>query len=456
MNDKDYIKDFKEKRIQKKPLDKKILIAIFGAVLLIIFLILILIPKTPKNVSDRIKDGYVSDETETSDTIKGLFYELDDDNYLVDIVSLDDAISADIIKTDNGYAIRTEKIQFTVVADSDSYYINSNKISDDSNYIKPVNVRGKLYADTRSIFDVFGYSIDYHVNTNNNVVEMKLTKTGTDNYVMITAKNEVPETIVPTEPQIEESAVNPENNINQPGSENILPTVPQPTMNSNVTEESEEAETEAEEPTPAETIPEVERSKEMPNRKTDEEFQQIWNKDSNDLTNIFQGGTPSYDNKPFEKRTDDFLAFNPMSGGIYYDTISVLHNPTSGEFIIATFSADWSDQEMNTPMEESKAYYRGIPAVYEATIKELLGQNAGTEFYNWIKAHADKMTTGGYISKFDENGKLISEWVDGEVGDGVMASSISFEDWSYKETDDGLRFDVTREGEGFVIRIYKN
>lgn len=452
LNEKDFEKDFTSKRKIEKKINKKIIAcAGCGAAVLLAALGIFFIKSN--SGSGTAIDGYVSEDGENpSGTITELFYKKGK-HYLSDIKAMDSVITADVIATDDGYAIRTEDAQITVVKDQDYYYINNNKISDDSDYIKPVLIRGKLYCDTDTIFNSLSYDTEYNLNSDHTLIELSLTKSEGNNYSEINTKDTEIETIAPTEPQIEEGSINKTQDINKPKNDNELQTVPQPTAEYT-------PETEPETIASTEDIPvsEVERPTEMPNRKSEEKFNQIWKTDETNISNVFKGGVPSYGNKVYKKRTDDFIAYNPMAGGIYYDTISILHNPTSNqnEFILATFSADWSDQAMNTPMDQDKKYYENIPRIYEATIKQLLGENEGTNLYNWIKEHADKTTTGGYIAKIDKDGKVYTEWTDGEVGDGVMASKMNFEDWQYKETDDGLRYNVCRDGDGFIIRIYKN
>lgn len=460
--------------ITKKPskkitIDQKRKIAGAGALLAVLIIVIgAAVLKRGNDAGEKtaVKNGEITDGSTSSYTIENLFYEVGKDQYLINIGDLDEAISADVIKTDNGYAIRTQKKQVTVLTDEDAYYVDANKITEDDGYIKPVNFRGGIYADTRTIFDVFGYSVSYKTNADDTFVSMTITRTGDDPYTVITPHKEEIETLPETKPQVEESAIHKEVDINKPVDDASLQTVPQPTERMYGEDETEtyaetsaaETESPVEETTVTETMAQVERTKEMPNRKSDEEFNETWKEDKKYLTDLFKGGTAEYGNIPYREVADNYIAFNPMTKATYYDTISVIEEPGLGnnEFIVATFAEDWDDLEGLTPFEASKAFYRGIPAMYERTIKKLLGENTGTEFFNWLKAHADKKTKGGYIGKFDEKMNLYTEWTDDEVGDGIQASKISFEEWISRTTDDGLRFDVTQQGNGFKITIYKN
>lgn len=445
--------------------EKKVMAAAAGLILLTLIGAAVWKNKGEGSAEGILKDGLITDGDTSSDEISDLFYEVKKGKYLVNISDLDEAISADVIKTDNGYAIRTQTKQVTVLTDEDAYYIDANKISDDDGYIKPVNYRGGIYADTDTLFEAFGYTASYETNPDNTIVVMTINHTGNDPYIEINPYKAESESVPETSPQVEEGAIQTEADINNPSNKEELQTVPQPTeetteISTESTEEIKESEGESSESevTVSETMAQIERKKEKENRKLDEEFKELWAKDKSELTDLFKGGTAEDGNVPFKQVSDNYIAFNPMDKATYYDTISVTEYPEREDerFIVATFAQDWDDLADLTPYETSKAFYRGIPAMYESTIKKLLGENAGGEFYNWLKAHADKKTMGGYIGKFDENGNLCTEWTDGEVGDGINASAISFEEWIERTSDDGLRFDVARQGDGFSITIYKN
>ena len=173
------------------------------------------------------------------------------------------------------------------------------------------------------------------------------------------------------------------------------------------------------------------------------------------MKNVFQNGHPSTGNVPYTERTEDFIAFNPMNKAIYFDTISVQHYSEGRTFMETVIASEWSDLALNTSNEDSKAFYNGIPAMVEAAIKETVGEEAGIRLFTWIKEHADQTKTGGYIATYDDAGKPVAVWSDGQVGDGIMSTEMNFEGWQGQRTDDGLLFDVSREGEGIRIVVSK-
>ena len=434
-------------------------------------IVAILINRTTK--AENFISGYIITEGKQTEQIESLFYHTGD-RYMIDINQVDELLNLDVIATSEAYIIRSSKNQIEIIPNSQDYVVNLNKIKEDDSYLVPFKHESGIYVDTEAVFSVFGYSTSYQSNSDQTVVELFLTKTDGDPYETITLKDKVPVEVKETEKQIEEGAISQTPDINQPGN-NTLPTVPYP-------EETKPVETEPfseekfledggvypddiqeiidnrPEETDAPITPQiVERPETTPNKMSDEEFETIWNEAKNNIAEVYKTGSPATGNVPYLERTEDFIAFNPMNKAIYYDTISVLHNPSEeGVFMEINISAEWSDMALNTDNAESAAFYKSIPAMVEATIKNAIGENEGGELYSFIKEHADKTRMGGYIATHNENGEVVSIWSDGEVGDGIMSTELNFEQWQGRETDDGLRYYTARKGEGIVIKIYKN
>lgn len=425
--------------------------------------------------SDGYANGYIICENESSEEIENLFYR-SGDRYLIELAQLDKCLDLDAIKSDGGYVIRTPKVQCTMKSEEESYKINANTIQDDDNYITPAENSHGFYADADTLFDVFGYQTSYKTNDSGKLVELTLTKADGSAYDTIHISTEVPET-EDARSQVEEGILNQDPESGKPGGTS-LPTVPQPTSPSEEeTEPSapvsegdflENGETYPDEiqevidnrPEPQETeAPKkqiIERPTENPNKKRNEEFQQQWDQVSENLKKTYSTGATPTGKEPVKERTKDFIAYNPMSGAIFYDTISVLHDPADGAFMEATIANEWSDMALNTDHEQTKAFYESIPGMVEATLKDMLGANTGEELFQFIKEHADRTANGGYIAYHDEKNEIQTEWTDGPVGDGINAGEIDFEKWQDRTTDDGLRFYVARSGGGIFIKVYKN
>lgn len=462
--------------------NKKVLIAgtTAGVATLIAFLVL-----AGRTRSYGYSDGYITCGDESSDTIENLFYQSEDNRYLVELEKLDKCMDLVVIPSDGSYIIRTSKVQCTVRNKDSSYDINTNTIRDDDNYIAPVESDKGFYADADTIFSIFGYETTYKTSKDGNLVEMVLQKSDSSSYgTLHIEKEQVEEN--ETRNQIEEGILNQNPTTGQPGSSK-LPIVPRPESNisnSDVNDATKEEQSSSSAPQSEEEFLEnggiypedvqdvidnrpeqieteapkkiIDRPDTTQNKKSDEEFQQQWDQISNTLSDAYSKGTTPTGTEPGKKRTDDFIAYNPMSGALYYDTISILHDPSDGAFIEATFSDEWSDLAMNTDHEKTKAFYESVPGMVETTLKSILGNNMGEELFLFIKENADRTQTGGYISHRDENNEIQTEWTDGPVGDGINAEEIDFENWQGKVTDDGLRFYVARSGNGFFVKVYKN
>lgn len=427
---------------------------------------LVFMKKQPQK--NGISDGIITCGEDTSEQISNLFLR-DQSKYLIELQGLDDHMDLDVIPVQNStdsYMIRTSKIQCTVSLGDGTYSINGNKISDDDNYTAPVKVENGFYADADILFNLFGYTPVYETNMDHSVVHMTLQKQDEGSYGLLHIDEEEKEIESPRS-QLEQAMVDQTLQLNQPG-DSSLPTVPHPSQEP--AEEESESES-IEETLPAEVQeiidnrPEqetkapasiVDKPIENPNKKTEEEFDQQWNEVKSDLKQAYSQGTTPTGKAPYEERGDSMIAYNPMSGALYYDTISVSYEPSDGALMTATFANEWSDQAMNIDNEQTKKFYESIPQMVETTLKSMLGDNAGEELYQYIKENADRTTTGGYLVYHDERGNLATKWTDGQVGDGIQASEIDFEKWQDKHTDDGLRYYAARSGEGFMVKVFKN
>ena len=478
MDDKNYIDMKLSESVPEKPTNKKLPYIISGIIFLILFFIFLISRISHKSDIPEFTDGYITIGTASSATYEDLFYKVND-RYLIDLEGLDKTTSLDTITTVDGLAVNNVFDQVFIAPGESSYYINSNKISDDDNYIPPVVFDEKVYADTDAILSGIGYKTTYNFSADKSMVELIIEVTDKDRYHTITSNKELEkdDDEIAEMPQAEENAIsNPGLDINRPGEE--LQTVPRPDRTEETAAEtkaetlpSETEESNMEETIPEETISETEESEDIPveteeeeppreynpNRKTDEEFQQIWNEDKEALKNIYQNSTSNFRQDAYDEISENFIGFNIAKGAIYSNTISVVHDTVNGEFEYISFNGDWSDQALNVTSEDSKAYYLGVPEVYRQTLVTVLGENIGNELFNYIKAHADRTITGGYIAQINpETNSVESVWTDGEVGNGIDAQHIDFEAWQNRETDDGLRFDVVRSGNGINIMVYKD
>ena len=400
--------------------------------------------------------GYIESEGTVSDEYDGLFLSKQDGRYLVELELLDKCLDLDVIKTSEGFAIRTTKHQITVIPEGTDYIVNSNRISGDDSYLPPETVNGSVYADTKTIFDVFGYAQEYSVNTDGSLVKLFLTKADGDPYETIRAEKKKAQDIEETKPQIEELAVRESLSLDKPGAE--PETLPVPEEKAETSGKSEEKTTASETETAGSNEKPLRIDRPVTVYKmTEEEFDREWKKDRDTLAAVYESAVSSSPDQPsFEQRSDDFIAFNPMSSGIYYDTVSVQHDPVTGEFADIIISHEWSDQAGISDDERSNAYYAGIEEVVRKTLVTTLGQNAGTELFQYIKAHADIKQPAGYVVRKNEHGQLESMWVEEPVGDGIMASEMDFTEWQGRHTDSGLRFSVSHHGNGIEIRIFKD
>lgn len=479
MEDQNYIDMKLNESLPEKKQNKNLPYIIIAILFILILLILLFSRVGKKSDIPEFMDGYITVGTASSPTYSDLFYK-SGEKYLIDLEGLDKTTNLDTITTSDGLAVNNIFDQVFVSPGYDYYYVNSNKISDDDNYTAPVVIDEKVYADTDIILNGIGYDTTYNFSADKSVIELKIDVKDKDRYYTVIPNKELEkdeEDEIAEMPQAEEGAIeNPGLEVNRPGEE--LQTVPRPEQtkseddkkNLPVIPSETEAETNPEEtegmtevPSEIEEIEETTVAQEPeepareynPNRKTDEEFEAIWAEDKEELKNIFENSTPNFKQDAYKELSSNFVGFNIAHGAIYGNTISVIHDTTSGEFLYISFNGDWSDQANNITSEESRAYYLGVPEVYRKTLVTCLGENVGTELFNYIKAHGDRTITGGYVARVNPETKAVeSVWTDGEVGNGVDAQHIDFEAWQDRTTDNGLRFDVVRNGNGIDIFVY--
>lgn len=219
---------------------------------------------------------------------------------------------------------------------------------------------------------------------------------------------------------------------------------------------------------------------------------EIWNMMVDRLENVYKEAIPNNNTSgmtyAYEPTKDKGISFDKGDGATVGNEITVFHDNTSyGTYITAVIGNAWSDQELNVGSAVSKASYAGSPFVKEKTIKAIIGDQIGQELFSYVRAYAEK-TTSGYISELDENGNIIhgywaidpstvSEalpfgdpnapevWVDDpnapgwrliwsdNYGNGIAAETLDLSAWQNRTTDYGKRFSVVYDG-GLRIHVY--
>lgn len=126
-----------------------------------------------------------------------------------------------------------------------------------------------------------------------------------------------------------------------------------------------------------------------------------------------------------------------------YGEIGIEHNDQwFGTFVTAWLGNEWSDLERKFDTAISKASYSQKPDIKEKTIKTVVGDKIGTELFNYIKQHADKVIPD-------------AEWNPNGNPDGIKASKLDFSAWQNRKTDYGKTFSVEVTGEVINIKVYK-
>jgi len=134
----------------------------------------------------------------------------------------------------------------------------------------------------------------------------------------------------------------------------------------------------------------------------------------------------------------------------------------------------WSDMASTMIDAAGTAHYSDTSFVHEKTLKTVLGNNVGGEFFNYIKPFADQ-TASGYVPARDANGNLIHGWdedildangnITGSIfhedpnapgckleyisnaGDGINTDLLNLSNWQNRTTDYGRKFSIgTYEG----------
>jgi len=422
---------------------KQILIgaAAAGAAVLCLFL---LNTGKGKNDSFEIKNGYITLEGTSSEVSSGMFYEKNG-AFRINLTGLDLHTDLDVIKNKGSYIIANMSNQMKITPDVKEYDFNSVTFSEDATYLAPIVIDDYVYADSNMIFGLFGYDVEYQYNSGKTAVEAILTQK--ENFNKDDKKITVMEHATKEEPKIDvpsgwskEDAEKEQMNTNEPV------TVPDsPEIDKSILAEPETVPNETES-----AAEETEASAET----EDEKKEERWEKVEEELTNLFQSSTPNFEREPFSPLGDDAFCFNAGKLGVLGNTISVVHNSGEGYHMVVYLSAEWSDQALNVATPESKAFYTGLEDVYKKTLIYALGETEGTDFFNYLKQHADQTTEGGYVNVLDEKGIAQPVWTDGPVGDGIRAKDLELSQWTGRYTDDGYAYEITRNGDGLKLVIF--
>lgn len=422
---------------------KQILIgaAAAGAAVLCLFL---LNTGKGKNDSFEIKNGYITLEGTSSEVSSGMFYEKNG-AFRINLTGLDLHTDLDVIKNKGSYIIANMSNQMKITPDVKEYDFNSVTFSEDATYLAPIVIDDYVYADSNMIFGLFGYDVEYQYNSGKTAVEAILTQK--ENFNKDDKKITVMEHATKEEPKIDvpsgwskEDAEKEQMNTNEPV------TVPDsPEIDKSILAEPETVPNETES-----AAEETEASAET----EDEKKEERWEKVEEELTNLFQSSTPNFEKEPFSPLGDDAFCFNAGKLGVLGNTISVVHNSGEGYHMVVYLSAEWSDQALNVATPESKAFYTGLEDVYKKTLIYALGETEGTDFFNYLKQHADQTTEGGYVNVLDEKGIAQPVWTDGPVGDGIRAKDLELSQWTGRYTDDGYAYEITRNGDGLKLVIF--
>ena len=416
---------------------KKILIGTAAAGAAVLCLIL-LSTGNKKTSIEELRNGYITLDGTSSEVSSGMFYEKNG-TMRINLTGLDLHTDLDVIKNKNSYIIANMSNQMKITPDSKEYDFNSVTFSEDESYLVPMTINDYVYGDSSVIFSLFGYDVDYQYNSEKTAVEAILTQK--ENFDKNNKKITIMEHATKEEPKIDvpsgwskEDAEKEQMNQNEPVT---IPDVPEVDKTILAEPETMPNETEAAEET-AEAAPLTER----------------WEKVEEELTNLFQSSTPNFERESYSPIGEDAFCFNAGKLGVLGNTISVVHNSGEGYHMVVYLSAEWSDQALNVATPESKAFYTGLEDVYKKTLIYALGETEGTEFFQYLKAHADQRTEGGYVNVLDEKGVAQPVWTDGPVGDGIRAEDLELSQWTGRYTDDGYAYEITRNGDGLKLVIF--
>lgn len=440
------------KKIKKMPKGYKIALIILSIIAIIIGFFLFLPNKETKKDYGRVRDGFVTVGEKSTELIPDLFYTDENGKHFINLINFDGYMNVDVIRNENVYRVITAKNQITITDGSSDYSVNAIEFKDDEKYSAPINVNGYVYADLDKIMETLGYDNISQENFDETIVEIIIKPNENfdeENHTEL-MPNLIPqfkEEIETSAPQIEDQLKTPiEENRNVEGEE-VLPIIPEPTA------PAKNDDVIMIDPEILESLANEEKDTEHLVSKQ-EKKEEKWEYVKEELTETFKESTPQFRQEAYKEISEDVFCFNAASLGTYGNTITVFHDRADGNFMVVQISADWSDQAMNVVTPESKAYYAGLEELYKKTIVDVLGENEGTLFFNYLKAHADKTMTGGYISGRDERGAIISQWTDGPVGDGLQASSLELSQWCGRKTDDGFEYNIVRNGDGIEIYVF--
>lgn len=128
--------------------------------------------------------------------------------------------------------------------------------------------------------------------------------------------------------------------------------------------------------------------------------------------------------------------------GGYGETVITHNDSRYNTFATASIGNQWSDMEQMFNNAISKACYANKVDVKEKTIKAVVGDKIGTELFNYIKLHADKIISDPVENPYN-------------MPDGIMPSKLDFSAWQNRKTDYGKTFSVQVVGESIKINVYK-
>lgn len=374
----------------------------------------------------KILPGYVEQDGVSSLFTQDLFLN-NNGRYMIRASAIDEVTSAHAIRAAEGYAV-TNGFSQTAMPVGESYYTDGAKrITDDPDYVPPVVAGENVFLDTDTLFKCFGYETEYAASVAGDMVRLILHGTGNDVYDVVVVRKDT---------KVQETS-----ETGSDGPEGVA-----------------ERETDAASPgdLPEEGSPEDFRIEDTESPKyTEKEFQEIWEKKAGSIETVFKNAVPSAGNVSYKKYGENILSFNPAQKAIMIDTVRVSRPELSDDvFMTAEFSGEWSDQASRTD-DSNRAFYEGLPSVYEKTIKTVLGDREGAVFYGWIKEHADKVMPDGYFAATDEYGNRGVEWREEDCGDGVASYALNFGQWIGHTTDDDLHYDVSMYSNGFCITVYR-
>lgn len=211
---------------------------------------------------------------------------------------------------------------------------------------------------------------------------------------------------------------------------------------------------------------------------------ELWKSMKRKLAKVYEGSIPSGLSNATDQWTYSITDDNQSYDVVAYD----VDNKTRGigeSYAIKGYSMypndvftvclgrAWSDMASTMIDAAGTAHYSDTSFVHEKTLKTVLGNNVGGEFFNYIKPFADQ-TASGYVPAKDANGNLIYgtyQYVpDGKgdfnrifvedangtefridavsnAGDGINIDLLDLSNWQNRTTDYGRAFSIgTHEG----------